>query len=272
MNKSKEKSILIIAVVILAVFVVLLSSQQLQYNVKLKFIVLTANLPDNKAKDFLITFIQRNSLSLFLRPLLKHSSQSINGYTKASDLSADILNRAVSADDISYSQIHNSLFPYTRDRDKYIRQSAFFYLFNNLKIENRTKALLKTARTYKDDDIQEVIIISFSIFSDPQATDYLLQQLQAQNVILRREAAYALLQTGDPKSLPGLLEALKDSDPQVKEHVIRTLGIIGNKETIKYLLPFTNSNNQKLKDFSIESINEIKRRCSKITKTGDSHS
>ncbi|MGI5992664.1 MAG: HEAT repeat domain-containing protein [Methanosarcina sp.] len=101
----------------------------------------------------------------------------------------------------------------------------------------------------------------FEYLQDPDAVPYLVEMLDDGASEVRKEAAFALGFYNKPEEAvrieQPLINALADSEPEVKEAAVRSLGRIKSKESIPYLEELLQDNNQNLQIAAIEALGKI---------------
>ena len=80
---------------------------------------------------------------------------------------------------------------------------------------------------------------------DRRAVPALIQALGSSDIVLRMEAAMALMKIRDPSAVPALIEAMQKSDPSTRYFAADALGCIGDPRATEALIAA-------LKDESIE--------------------
>ena len=73
---------------------------------------------------------------------------------------------------------------------------------------------------------------------DRRAMDPLIKMLQAAHVLLRMNAAKALVKFNEPQVIAALLESLNDRDELVQSWALNSLGALGNREVVKPIVAF----------------------------------
>jgi len=73
---------------------------------------------------------------------------------------------------------------------------------------------------------------------DRRAIEPLIQMLRAAHVLLRMNAAKALVKFNEPQVITALLESLNDRDELVQSWVLTSLGALGNREVVRPIVAF----------------------------------
>lgn len=113
----------------------------------------------------------------------------------------------------------------------------------------------------RDSNVRINSICALRQIHDPIAIPYLIEMLNDKVPEVRKEAAFALGFFIEPEEaaqteLP-LIDALGDSEPEVQEVAVRSLGKIKSKDSIPYLEELLQDNNQNLQIAAVTALGKI---------------
>lgn len=86
-----------------------------------------------------------------------------------------------------------------------------------------TPEVLLEALHYEDDEIRAASTMIISRDPSPECFDALVNALDDSNYNVRRFALRALAKNGDPQTLKPVIKMLRDDDPEVVEEAINVL-------------------------------------------------
>jgi HEAT repeat protein len=88
----------------------------------------------------------------------------------------------------------------------------------------------------KDWQVRREAAWALGEIGDPKAVPFLIRSLRDKDKYVRRAAAWALGKIGDPQVVPALIDVLKDEDWQVREAAVSALGEIGDPKAVPFLI------------------------------------
>lgn len=78
-----------------------------------------------------------------------------------------------------------------------------------------------------------------------------------ENALVRDNAAYALCEIGDVRSIPSLIEALKDKDEWVRKSAAKALGILKARDALTSLISLTEDPSPSVRKAAVRSLGQI---------------
>jgi hypothetical protein len=119
------------------------------------------------------------------------------------------------------------------DDDRYVREASAEALGH---IGKGALPSLVQGLTNEDWRVRAGSLIALRVYPDMQELDPVIRILPDQSVYVRREAVKTLGRIGDRRILPYLVEATRDPDPGVRLRAVRAVAKIGSKEEVLPIL------------------------------------
>jgi HEAT repeat protein/beta-lactamase regulating signal transducer with metallopeptidase domain len=148
------------------------------------------------------------------------------------------------------------LLPFLKDENAEIRQQAAWALGE---IESpRAVAGLTAVINDRDVKVRETVVWALGEIEDASAVDGLAKALGDANVAVRRKAAWAIGELDlSGEAPPALIEATRDQDREVRKAAAHALGEIGDPAAVPALSALARGGDNAVRYIAVHALNEI---------------
>ena len=141
-----------------------------------------------------------------------------------------------------------------------IREACARILGTMVEDNNALINLLKAAEKEKEEKVKYEIVSSIGKFKDKASIDLMAKILTEDNSLkIKQEAAYILGEIEEEDSVPPLIEAVNDKEPEVRAQAALSLGKLEDKNAVDSLiLLMENDENENVRTSAARALGEIK--------------
>lgn len=250
MHNKKIFLIVIITILLIAFSFLLFNFFGIKDKVATEFMIYVANMNNGPVKNIFVSYINRNTHSIFLIPSLKLILDMKGRREKAGILSHNHFLAHPLRPEIVQAMLKN-----LNNSDPNIRHIILHYIRYTQSPEVRD-TIMETAIKDSDPKIQEFAIHSIGFVKDPSVKDFLLHELENGTVGKKRRATDALCILIDEKVLRidkklenKFLNIINDTkkDSYIRSSLLSSLYVITPQRAVSIALPFLNDNDQSVR-------------------------
>lgn len=118
--------------------------------------------------------------------------------------------------------------------------------------DSRSLPLMLDALKDEDENVRATAIEQIGKAGEPSVVDALIEILEGDDMWTAYPATDALGRIGDRKAIPALIKALDKKT--LREPAIKALSLIGDTETLKYIVPFIEDSSKTIQEEAIRGI------------------